>query len=349
MLPCFIIPVRVFDSSNSNIEFRYYLSLPSTSKQWEYDCVSYNREYVSVNDYKDEYPVSGHYLIKDVRIVSNLGIAVTSNRELILHTYAMLRKRDIKHYDTRLVKSFFYPIRQLKIKNAILISTEGQNGYYHWLHDSLPKLMGLEDYYRGSYKVIISGFQSKYIIESLEAFGIEEIVFASARTLILVEEIVIPELVSNIGNTRNEAVSFLRSKLITKRKILASRKIYISRANSKKRRILNEDEIVEFLISMGFIVYFMEEMSFTHQIEVFSEAAVIVASHGAGLANMIFCSKKTIIIEIFPNNYFEECYQKLSLRMNFKHRVIIEDNGDQNYNYFVNISNLKDELSKLRS
>jgi len=40
-------------------------------------------------------------------------------------------------------------------------------------------------------------------------------------------------------------------------------------------------------------------MSVLEQIELFSNADVVIGTHGAGLANILFCKPNTKVIEIF--------------------------------------------------
>jgi capsular polysaccharide biosynthesis protein len=44
-------------------------------------------------------------------------------------------------------------------------------------------------------------------------------------------------------------------------------------------------------------------MSVFDQAALFNSADVIVAAHGAGLSNLVFCEPGTLVLEIFPENY----------------------------------------------
>jgi capsular polysaccharide biosynthesis protein len=48
--------------------------------------------------------------------------------------------------------------------------------------------------------------------------------------------------------------------------------IYISRANAKHRRVLNEDQVIKYLAKFGFNTVFLEDMSFREQVELFIRA-----------------------------------------------------------------------------
>jgi capsular polysaccharide biosynthesis protein len=86
------------------------------------------------------------------------------------------------------------------------------------------------------------------------------------------------------------------------------RRVYISRAQASRRRLINENEIWPLLKKSGFERVYMEDLSFESQIQIMRETAVLVAPHGAGLTNMIFCSEGTHVVEIadlgFPNPNF---------------------------------------------
>lgn len=79
------------------------------------------------------------------------------------------------------------------------------------------------------------------------------------------------------------------------------RKLFISRAGNSQpqgRRLLNENEIANFAREQGFEIIRCEELSFEAQVTLFSEASVIVGSHGAGLTNIIFAPHTAKIIEM---------------------------------------------------
>jgi capsular polysaccharide biosynthesis protein len=44
----------------------------------------------------------------------------------------------------------------------------------------------------------------------------------------------------------------------------------------------------------------LEKQAFKGQVEMFNQASVIIASHGAGLTNIIF-SRKALIFEFYPD------------------------------------------------
>lgn len=78
------------------------------------------------------------------------------------------------------------------------------------------------------------------------------------------------------------------------------KRIYISRGKASRRRLINENKVLEKLCKEGFKSYFLEDMSIEQQVKLFSEAEAVVAPHGAGLVNIIFCRRAIRILELFP-------------------------------------------------
>ena len=90
--------------------------------------------------------------------------------------------------------------------------------------------------------------------------------------------------------------------------------IYISRKDSPKiRGISNEDELAEALTKIGFQVVALSELSVVQQIFLFTNARFIIAPHGAGLSNIIFCTKSNCtVIEINLENYLNNCFSTIA-------------------------------------
>ena len=64
-------------------------------------------------------------------------------------------------------------------------------------------------------------------------------------------------------------------------------------------------------------------MNFHDQINLFSNARIIIGPHGAGLSNMIWASLPCEIIEIFPHNFFNDCYARLAKSLGFGYEYVL--------------------------
>ncbi len=85
-------------------------------------------------------------------------------------------------------------------------------------------------------------------------------------------------------------------------------KLLLSRRSAGSRRILGEDELATAL-GHDFESVELERMSVREQASLFSSADVVVAPHGAGLTNLLFCERPTAVVELVhkdappPYNY----------------------------------------------
>jgi capsular polysaccharide biosynthesis protein len=98
---------------------------------------------------------------------------------------------------------------------------------------------------------------------------------------------------------------------------------YISRRKAPSRHMRHEDEMEEALMQMGFKVYFLEELTVAEQMKAFYRAKMILAPHGAGLSHLFMAKAGTYVLEIFPADYFNDCYARLSVSLGHTYDHVI--------------------------
>jgi capsular polysaccharide biosynthesis protein len=81
------------------------------------------------------------------------------------------------------------------------------------------------------------------------------------------------------------------------------RKIYISRSQASFRRVKNESELTVILLSMGFECLNLESLDFESQVKIFQNTHIVVAPHGAGLANIVFMPLGSTVIELIGSSF----------------------------------------------
>jgi capsular polysaccharide biosynthesis protein len=83
-------------------------------------------------------------------------------------------------------------------------------------------------------------------------------------------------------------------------------KIYLRR-NSGARKVTNAFEIEKLLCARGYVIVEPEKLTFSQQVQLFSNAKTIVGSSGAALANILFApqgAKIFILISKFPDTSY---------------------------------------------
>ncbi len=69
----------------------------------------------------------------------------------------------------------------------------------------------------------------------------------------------------------------------------------------------------------------LETATLAEQISLFGSSDIIVAQHGAALANVVWCKPNTRVIEIVPEGYRVNCFPPLSRLIGLEHRRVRQD------------------------
>lgn len=92
------------------------------------------------------------------------------------------------------------------------------------------------------------------------------------------------------------------------------KRLFISRSLSPNgRQILNEAELVDAVLRpRGFEVVHLEQLPLQQQAATLAASRVVVAAHGAGLTNLLFCAPGTCVLELFSPRWVEFCFARLA-------------------------------------
>ncbi len=82
----------------------------------------------------------------------------------------------------------------------------------------------------------------------------------------------------------------------------AERRIYLTRGETRLRRVEGEAELIEGLRGRGFRIVEASWSNHHEQIHWFGEAKTVMAVHGAGLANILWARREPLLIELMAQN-----------------------------------------------
>ncbi len=233
-------------------------------------------------------------------------------------------RHDVRKHSVFSLESF-PPLKQIEGSVAVLSGLSG-NVYFHWMVDVLPRIELLRRSGRDLAEIdwfLVNSCQHQFQRETLRILGIpEEKVLESDRlSHIQATELIVPSFAGYLGWPSGWAIEFLRREFL--KEIVPSynypKRIYISRSKARYRRVLNEEDVVEVLEEFGFVSILPESMSLTEQIAHFYHAEVIVAAHGSGLTNTIFCREGTQVIELVSPHYISHYYWGISQYLKLEH------------------------------
>jgi capsular polysaccharide biosynthesis protein len=184
--------------------------------------------------------------------------------------------------------------------------------HYHWVMDVLPRLAIVDQHPAlQSLPLVLPSSLTPAQCDSLKLLGIpsDRIVKFDGRHW-TVDELYYPSGFGITGNPTKAAVRWLRERFAPS--VSLTRRLYVSRRDVTVRRIVNESDLVEKLLPLGFEIVNCGALSFSEQVKLFSEAAIIVGAHGGGLTNMVFAQPGSSIIEVFPPKYINGCFWALA-------------------------------------
>jgi capsular polysaccharide biosynthesis protein len=84
-----------------------------------------------------------------------------------------------------------------------------------------------------------------------------------------------------------------------------ARRLFVARRTARRRRLLDEEIVAAALAALGFEEVQSESLSVGEQADLFASASVVVATHGAGLANCCFCPPGALVVELQPEGLDE--------------------------------------------
>ncbi len=210
-----------------------------------------------------------------------------------------------------------------KIRKGILISCDHSFNYFHWLVETLPKLLlvdsigrfndvpllipnGLHENLEAALmKVNING---RHIIrlQCGEAYKVKQLIYPSALSRVL--DHYKGKLSFNTDIVLSHKWVYAVSKtmrLVTEKK--PWRKLFLTRRKGI-RSLGNLQEIEQLLFDNGYEIIELEGLSMNDQITLFSQASVVIAPSGAALTNMLFCRPGTKVIALTSNHELTNYY-----------------------------------------
>lgn len=223
-------------------------------------------------------------------------------------------------------------------------------GYYHWMIEVLPKISLIEKFDElKSVPLIVPHRLNAFQIDSLRKAGV-----SVDRMVHLddgewqVDHLFFPEILGPSGSPSPHAVAWLRKTFLHHAPLQAASpnsRIYLTRRDAPKRRVINEGEIIAFLQERGFATVCPGDLSFSEQIEIFRNVRVVVSPHGAALTNMVFAPPGATLVEMFGDNYINGCYWALANLCGHRHAFLTEP--AQALDYSVSIDRLDALLAAL--
>ncbi len=280
-------------------------------------------------EYQHESPETFFAVIPEGRVWGNNGTVIAPDDKFLADLSIEFGSSESEH---SILRQWRLPYVHYINGTVAVLSAVGGDKYFHWMFDVLPRIHLLKcagvdkdcvD------KFCVNGLDYPFQRETLAVLGIpeEKIIESCKFPHIKAKKLVVPSLPGNTGHMPNWACEFLKKEFLRSNipvsKLGKREFIYISRANANYRRVLNEPDVVKFLQKFGFRVVALELISVAEQALLLSSASVVVAPHGAGLSNLVFCQPGTKVVELFSPNYVNVCFWACSDQVGLDYYYLI--------------------------
>jgi capsular polysaccharide biosynthesis protein len=201
---------------------------------------------------------------------------------------------------------WFKPVRVRRLAGTFATIGNVYLRYWgHWVFDCLPRLYSLDQASAGERVVLL-------VPDDLPASWHEslacvlpsnfEVQSWPGSSWVQVERMLLASYASGLANSHmpREFYDFIRNACFTKFGLplenRPSERIYVSRAGTRHRRILNEEALVELLGRYGFKAVALEKLTFRQQVELFHRAEIVVGADGSNCANMLFAGRIKVLV-----------------------------------------------------
>ena len=247
---------------------------------------------------------------------------------------------------------------------ALLIGEGGIENPSHYLLDSISRIALVKKvgWYDKIDWFLIPSYKYGFHREVIKMLGINEskIIAGDLHNHVQADTLIATTYVRYHEHVPFWCPEFLRTEFLPHKLPLTDKKfncpfVYISRKDSPKRRVLNEDALTQTLSKYGFQSFELSSLSFQEKITLFSNAEIIIATIGAGQINLVFSNKNTHVLELMAEDFAQPIFNDLANKVGLKYDYLIcKSDGKartfkqgEKLNLIVNIEEVERKLSKI--
>lgn len=202
------------------------------------------------------------------------------------------------------------------------VAVPAWKNYYHWVIECLPRIRLLEKYgnHTGQYPVLIIPRDSPdWLKESIDMIEYTGKIASIEGSVISVDSLVVP----TFPDPTSIEYQWLRKRMLNDvpyTEAEFSKRVYISREDATVRRVSNKKRLNRLLDTYDIHTYSLSSLSVREQIDLFSQAKLIVSPHGAGLTNILFADQAAVI-EMFGQRK-ASMYDRMAEHLHHDYRMI---------------------------
>jgi capsular polysaccharide biosynthesis protein len=243
--------------------------------------------------------------------------------------------------------------RAKKLDSIISLRDTGEENYFHFFNDLLPKIWFAKDYnlLNANVQIVVSAklWQKEYFQYFLQHQDLKNLSwYVQKEEWVQAEQAIFCKPLTHTKKYWDKIVQHTAS-IATNESDL---NVFITRSKQSLRYIENEEALLKVLEYFGFTIVDAGTLTFEEQVRLFARARILAGIHGAGLSNMIFRGNKPMtVVEIFPPGpYLPFHYIMLSQMFGYRYEPLIGVAGkERNKGGFkVNLVELESRLAAIQ-
>ena len=349
---------------------KFYKNLVSKFFNYFYGEIVFSKEYS--NNVKFKEVIKGKYKYKFFEIINGRiftdyveNVAIINKNQILDHVSYQQVKGELKDPSFNCVIRGGTPKFKKKIVGkvfSLIQGASGNNNYFHWMFDILPRLIILEKFYDiKDIDYFYCAQIKQWQLSTLTIFNIgkDKLIDSNSHRHICADKILAVShpwykkgfILNEAKNLPSWIIEEVSSKFDSHaKKFECNDKIFIDRRESAFNhcQIINDEEVKNFLEKKGFGIYRVGELNFFEQIYLFQNAKIIVGAHGAAFANLIFCKSNTKVLDIIPENHPNTVDEKIAKIKNLDFRFVktkeLNDEEKINGDIFLPINKIESLL-----
>jgi capsular polysaccharide biosynthesis protein len=208
---------------------------------------------------------------------------------------------------------------------ALLLGSGVSGNYYHWLIDSVPRWKILQAAGYTDYDfVLLHGPAAPFEDEVLDLLEVPAAkrLRCSKNFVHQFERLVVPSMPFPEWKVSPWACEWVRSLFPAKNG--GPERIFISRRNAPRRKLVNEADLEAQLQAAGFVSVQLEGLGVAEQASFFGSARCVVSPHGAGLSNTVFAPPNALVVELFhPDIAIRPCMQNIAAATGLRYTAVM--------------------------
>jgi hypothetical protein len=317
-----------------------FISSLDLQPQFMEDCSAYARPPVDV-----QFPRTFVAVIPNGRIFAydNNNFAVmNANNEMIADASFQWVDSPVEPDQNKVfsVKGFSKPKKYSGRVFSLLTMGAAKDYYFHWMFDAMTKLALLResglldtvDYF------LVPSYKYRFNKEYLGFFGISEdkIINEEKHHHIQADELIVSSEVRVAEHLPKWGCDFFYETFAKGlRNNGKGRSIYIARGDAaRSRKVSNESQVIKLLKEQGFEILYLTRFSVLDQVKLFNSADRIVAVHGGGLSNLVYCEPGTKVLEIFPDQYVRHYFYDICVKRELEYDYLLSESDKQCFDHF---------------